>query len=49
MRNLIIVEIVDTQENVQRFLDLVDEAIVEGIATLEEVETHFHRPGRANR
>lgn len=45
----IIVEIVDTQENVQRFLELVDEAIVEGIATLEEVEIHFYRTGRANR
>ena len=45
----IIVEIVDTQENIQRFLELVDEAIVEGLATLEEVEIHFYRTGRANR
>lgn len=45
----IIVEIVDTQENVQRFLELVDEAVVEGIATLEDVEIHFYRAGRASR
>jgi PII-like signaling protein len=42
----IIVEIVDTKENIQSFLELVDEVIEEGIATLEDVNIHFYRGGR---
>ena len=41
----IVVEIVDTKENIQRFLEVVDDAIEEGIATLEDVHVHFYRGG----
>jgi hypothetical protein len=41
----IVVEIVDTKEKIERFLEVVDEAIEEGIATLEDVHIHFYRAG----
>lgn len=41
----IVVEIVDTKENIQRFLEVVDDAVEEGIATLEDVHIHFYRGG----
>jgi PII-like signaling protein len=41
----IIIEIVDTRENIQRFLEHIDGAIEEGLATLEDVEIHFYRSG----
>ena len=41
----IVIEIVDTKEKIAGFLDLVDEAVQEGIATLEDVEVHFYRAG----
>ena len=40
----IIVEIVDTREKLEKFLALIDNVIVEGMATLEEVRIHFYRP-----
>jgi PII-like signaling protein len=43
----IIVEIVDTKENIQRFLEIIDGAIEEGIATLEDVSIHFYRAGKS--
>jgi PII-like signaling protein len=39
----IIIEIVDTAENIQSFLPLIDGAIEEGLATLEKVHIHFYR------
>jgi len=42
----IVVEIVDTQKNIQRFLEIIDGVIVEGIATLEDVNIHFYRGGK---
>ncbi|MCL4215556.1 MAG: DUF190 domain-containing protein [Candidatus Hydrogenedentes bacterium] len=42
----ILVEIVDTREKIDAFLPLVDEAVSEGLATLENVEIRFYRPGR---
>ncbi len=41
----IVIEIVDTKENIQRFLDTIDGAIAEGLATREDVEIHFYRSG----
>ena len=41
----IIVEIVDTPEKIDRFLPLVDEAVSEGLATLERAEIRFYRGG----
>lgn len=43
----IIIEIVDTAEKIQSFLPIVDGAIAEGIATLEDVHIHFYRGGDA--
>jgi len=42
----IIVEIVDTEENIRRFLEMIDSVIEEGIATLEDVDIHFYRGGK---
>lgn len=41
----IIVEIVDTEEKIEAFLPLVDEAIPEGMATVERVQVRFYRSG----
>jgi len=43
----IVVEIVDTEERIEAFLPLIDEAIGEGLATVEKVEVRFYRSGRA--
>lgn len=42
----IVLEIVDTTERIEGFLDLIDDAIPEGLATLEKVEVRFYRAGR---
>ena len=42
----IVIEIVDTEEKIERFLPLIDSAIPEGLATIEKVEVHFYRSGR---
>ena len=39
----LIIEIVDTIDNIERFLPEVDDAIKEGLATLESVEIRFYR------
>src|ERR1043165_6963180 len=43
----IIVEIVDTREKLEKFLELIDDEIEEGMATLEEVRIHFYRSGKS--
>ena len=42
----LVVEIVDTEEKIQSFLPLIDDAVGEGLATVERVEFHFYRSGR---
>ncbi len=42
----IVVEIVDTEEKIQSFLPLIDDAVGEGLATVERVEVHFYRSGK---
>jgi PII-like signaling protein len=42
----LVIEIVDTEENIERFLPMIDDAIIEGLATVEKVEVHFYRPGK---
>jgi hypothetical protein len=42
----IVIEIVDTEDKIERFLPMIDEAISEGLATIERVEVHFYRSGR---
>ncbi len=43
----IVIEIVDTGEKIESFLPLIDEAVGEGLATLEKVEIRFYRSGRS--
>lgn len=42
----LVVEIVDTEEKIQSFLPLIDDAVSEGLATVERVEVHFYRSGK---
>lgn len=41
----IVVEIVDTQEKLEKFLVLIDSAIEEGLATMEKAQVRFYRSG----
>ena len=42
---LIVVEIVDSEEKIESFLPLIDDAVGEGLATVERVEVRFYRSG----
>jgi PII-like signaling protein len=39
----IVVEIVDTQENLEKFLDLIEPHIKSGLVTLEKAQVKFYR------
>lgn len=39
----IIIEIIDTREKIEAFLPIVDEAIEDGLATLQEVKVRLYR------
>jgi len=39
----IVVEIVDSEEKIESFLPLIDDAVGEGLATVERVEVRFYR------
>ncbi len=41
----IVIEIIDTPEKIDAFLPIIDEAIKEGLATVEDVHIRFYRPG----
>ena len=41
----VIIEIVDTAEKIEAFLPQIDDAIGEGLATIEKVEVRFYRGG----
>ncbi|HJO05041.1 MAG TPA: DUF190 domain-containing protein [Acidobacteriota bacterium] len=41
----IVIEIVDTEDKIEAFLPVIDEAVVEGLATVERVEIRFYRSG----
>ena len=43
----IVIEIVDTQDKIAQFLPLIDDAITEGLATLEKVKIRFYRGGKS--
>ena len=43
----IVVEIVDKRAKLEKFLELIDHEIEEGMATLEEVQIHFYRSGKS--
>ena len=42
----VIVEIVDTREKLETFLDEVDSMIKGGLATLEKAQVHFYRSNK---
>ena len=42
----IVVEIVDTEDKIEAFLPVIDDAIEEGLVTLERIEVRFYRPGK---
>jgi len=42
----IIVEIVDTKEKLENFLSLIDDVIIEGLATMEKAQVRFYRSGK---
>jgi PII-like signaling protein len=43
----IVVEIVDTKDKIESFIPTIDEAVKEGLATLEKVEIRFYRSGKS--
>ncbi len=43
----VVVEIVDTEENIESFLPLIDAAVGDGMATVEKAEIHFYRSGKS--
>jgi PII-like signaling protein len=42
----IVIEIVDTSEKIEQFMPIIDDAIQEGLATLEKATIRFYRSGR---
>ena len=43
----VVVEIVDSREKIEAFLDLIDDDITEGLATLEKVHVRLYRSRKA--
>jgi PII-like signaling protein len=42
----IVIEIVDTSEKIEQFMPIIDDAIQEGLATLEKATIRFYRGGK---
>lgn len=42
----VVIEIVDTADRIESFLELIDDDIHEGLATVEKAEVHFYRSGK---
>jgi PII-like signaling protein len=45
----VIIEIVDTLEKIEKFMPLIDEAVKEGLATIEKVDIRFYRSGQSKK
>ena len=45
----IVIEIVDTNDKIEKFMPLIDEAIKNGLATLEKATIRFYRSGKPRR
>ena len=43
----IVIEIVDTNDKIEKFIPLIDQAIKNGLATLEKATIRFYRSGQA--
>lgn len=44
----VVIEIVDTSDKLEAFLPLIDDAIQEGLATIEKVRIRFYRSGKTS-
>jgi len=42
-----VIEIVDTGDKIEAFLPVIEDAVDEGLATVEKVEVRFYRPGKS--
>ena len=42
----IVVEVVDTKENLERFLETIEDGITAGLVTLEKAQIRFYRGGK---
>lgn len=42
----IVIEIVDTPDKIEKFMPIIDDAITEGLATLEKATIRFYRGGK---
>ena len=42
----IVIEIVDTSKKIEQFMPIIDDAIQEGLATLEKATIRFYRSGK---
>ncbi len=45
----IVIEIVDTDDKIEKFIPLIDEAIKNGLVTLEKARIRFYRSGQAEK
>lgn len=45
----IVIEIVDTEEKIESFLPLIDNAVLDGLATVEKVDVRFYRSSKSER
>jgi uncharacterized protein len=45
----VIIELVDTQEKLERFLDLIDPVIREGVVTLEKMQVRIYRHNQSKK
>jgi PII-like signaling protein len=43
----IVIEIVDASEKIEQFMPIIDDAIKEGLATLEKATIRFYRSGKS--
>lgn len=43
----VVIEIVDSEEKIEAFLPLIDDAITEGLATLERIDVRLYRAGKS--
>lgn len=44
----LVIELVDTQENLERFLEEIEGKIKEGLATMEKAQIRFYRSGEGS-
>lgn len=45
----IVIEIVDTDDKIEAFIPVIDDAVGEGLATVERIGIRFYRSGKSDR